>query len=119
MKIAITAEKAELESALDPRFGRAKIFAIHDTDSGTTEFANNEQNLNAPSGAGIQAAANIAKLGVQVLITGNCGPKAYKTLDAAKIKIIIGASGTVNDVIEKFKRGDFEYADAANVEGHW
>ncbi len=119
MKIAITAEKAELESPVDPRFGRAKIFAIHDTESGTTEFADNSQNLNAPSGAGIQAASNVAKLGVSVLITGNCGPNAYKTLEAAKIKIAIGASGTVNDAIEQFKRGELKYSDAANVEGHW
>ena len=119
MKIAITAERAELESPIDPRFGRAKIFAIYDTESDTTEFADNNQNLNAVSGAGIQAATNIAKLGVNILVTGNCGPNAYKTLEAAEIKISIGASGTVNDAIEKFKRGELKYTDAANVEGHW
>jgi len=119
MKIAITAMGNTLESDVDPRFGRAKFFAIYETDDGSVEFVDNEQSLNTPSGAGIQAGSNVVKSGAKVLITGNCGPKAFRTLDAAGIKVVIGAKGTVGEVAEGFKKGEYEYATTANVEGHW
>ncbi|MFH1652549.1 MAG: NifB/NifX family molybdenum-iron cluster-binding protein [Pseudomonadota bacterium] len=119
MKIAITATKNSPDAEIDPRFGRAPCFAIYETDTDTVNFVNNDQNLNASSGAGIQAAQNILATGAEVVITGNCGPKAFKTLNAANIKIIVGASGTIKEVVEKYKRGELKYTDSANVEGHW
>ena len=53
MKIAITAQGPELSAQVDPRFGRAKYFIIYDVDSDEFEAVDNEQNLNAPQGAGI------------------------------------------------------------------
>ena len=119
MKIAITAKSESLDAEMDPRFGRAKFFAMYETDDGSVEFMDNQQSLDSPSGAGIQAGSNIARSGAKVLITGNCGPKAFKALDAAGVKVIVGAKGTVGEVAEKFKKGEYEYATAANVEGHW
>ena len=119
MKILITAAENKPETEVDERFGRAKWFAIYDTDSDAFEFVSNTQNVEAPSGAGVQAAGNAAKAGAGVVITGNCGPKAFHALDAAGIKVIIGAKGTVSEAVEKFKKGEYEYANAANVEGHW
>lgn len=119
MKIAITADGNSPEAKVDPRFGRAKFFAICDVDSGAIDFVDNEQNLNAPSGAGVQAAANVVKSGAQVIITGNCGPKAFRTLEEAGVKLIIGAEGGLREAIEKFKRNEYEFAKSSNVEGHW
>jgi len=119
MKVAITSSGKSPDSQVDPRFGRAPYFAIYDTESDTFSFADNAQNLNAANGAGIQSAQNVASAGAQVLITGNCGPKAFRTLSAAGIKIIIGASGTVKEAAAKFQKGELAYATDANVEGHW
>ncbi|MBT3182865.1 MAG: NifB/NifX family molybdenum-iron cluster-binding protein [Deltaproteobacteria bacterium] len=119
MIILITAAENKLEAEVDPRFGRSKWFALYETDDDSAEFVSNEQNLNAPSGAGVQAGANAAKTGAKVVITGNCGPKAFRALDAAGIKVVIGASGTVREAAEKFKNGECKYATDANVEGHW
>ncbi|MBU4484026.1 NifB/NifX family molybdenum-iron cluster-binding protein [bacterium] len=119
MKIVITATKDSLDSEVESRFGRAPFFAIYETDNDKAEFVNNEQNLNATSGAGIQAAQNVIAAGAKVIITGNCGPKAFKTLNAAGIKVITGATRTVKEAAEKFKNGEFTYTDSANVEGHW
>jgi predicted Fe-Mo cluster-binding NifX family protein len=79
----------------------------------------NSQNLNAAQGAGIQAAATVSRLGATVLITGHCGPKAFRALMAAGIKIYTGATGTVSEAIAQFKAGKLSLADAADVEGHW
>ena len=53
------------------------------------------------------------------MLAGNCGPKAFKTLTAADIKVVIGVSGKIKEAIEKFKKGQFSYISEANVEGHW
>ena len=119
MKVAITSQGAELSSAVDPRFGRAKYFIIADTESGGFKTVNNAQNLNAAQGAGIQAAQNVSAKGAEVLITGHCGPNAFRTLSAAGIKVVVGAEGTVAEALEKFKAGELKESEGADVEGHW
>ncbi|PKL37462.1 MAG: dinitrogenase iron-molybdenum cofactor biosynthesis protein [Spirochaetae bacterium HGW-Spirochaetae-1] len=119
MKIAITSEGKDLQSTVDPRFGRAKGFIIYDEASGKSSYIDNVQNLNAPQGAGIQSAKNIVDAGAEVLITGNVGPKAFNVLNQASVKIMIGASGSVSRALEDFKAGKLQEAGDANVEGHW
>lgn len=119
MKVAITVTDKTPDANVDPRFGRARFFAVFSTDDESIEYIDNKINLEAPSGAGVQAASNVVGVGAQVVITGNCGPKAFRTLSEGKVKIVIGATGTVSEVIDKFKKGEFKYADSANVEGHW
>ncbi|MDD4202401.1 MAG: NifB/NifX family molybdenum-iron cluster-binding protein [Candidatus Omnitrophica bacterium] len=119
MKIAVTSSGKDLFSDIDPRFGRAQNFIIVDSESMEFKCVVNEQNINAPSGAGIQAGQIVAKSGAEILITGNCGPKAFAVLDRAKIKVVVGVTGTVKEAVEKYKRGELESTDSSNVEGHW
>lgn len=119
MKVLITAKNKAADSEVDPRFGRAPYFAVYETEGDSINFVDNKQNVDAPSGAGIQAAANVAKTGAKIVITGNCGPKAFRTLSEANIKVIIGASGKISEAIEKFKKGKYKFASQSNVEGHW
>ncbi|MBN1257590.1 MAG: NifB/NifX family molybdenum-iron cluster-binding protein [Planctomycetes bacterium] len=119
MKIAITASGETLDSPVDPRFGRAKYFIVVDSETGDYRTVDNAQNLNAAQGAGIQAAENVVHLGAECVLTGNCGPKAFRAMQAAGVKIIIGVEGSVSGVLEKFKAGEYQTADASNVEGHW
>lgn len=119
MKIAVTAQGRELNSPVDPRFGRAKFFMVVDTETGEFSVTDNAQNLNAAQGAGIQAGSNVVKLGVEAVITGHVGPKAFTTLQAGSVKIYTGASGTVADAIEQFKAGTLKLSSNADVEGHW
>jgi predicted Fe-Mo cluster-binding NifX family protein len=119
MKIAITSQDTDLDSPIDPRFGRAAYILIVDTDSYAVEVIDNSENLNAFKGAGIQAAATLSKSGVEVLLTGYCGPNAFKTLQAAGIKVVNDISGTVKDTVDAFNKGEVTFADDANVEAHW
>lgn len=119
MKVAVSSSGTTLEANLDPRFGRASYFLIVDTDTLDFEVKPNDQNMNLPQGAGIQAAKTVADCGVKVLITGNCGPKAYNVLDSVGIKVVTGINGTVKDVIEQFKNNALEYSQGPNVDGHW
>ncbi|MDZ7722773.1 MAG: NifB/NifX family molybdenum-iron cluster-binding protein [candidate division KSB1 bacterium] len=104
---------------IDPRFGRAKYFMIFDSESGDITFLDNEQNLQSPSGAGIQSAQTIVNAGVDSLLTGHCGPKAFRALNAAGVSVYTHVQGDVTDAIEAFQTGKLQKADQADVEGHW
>ena len=119
MKIAISSSGTTLEDNVDPRFGRAKYFLVYDTESSTFHAVENSQNLNAAQGAGIQAGQLVAAAGATVLLTGNCGPKAFQVLGQAGIGVYVKVQGTVNQAIENWKAGKLTAADEANVEGHW
>ncbi len=119
MRIAVTSTGNELISDMDPRFGRAKYFLIVDSETLEYEVAENKQNLNLPQGAGIQAAKAIVDLKADVLISGNCGPKAFQVLNAAGIQVVTGANGRVIDAITQYKSGELQSADGPNVAGHW
>jgi predicted Fe-Mo cluster-binding NifX family protein len=73
----------------------------------------------AMGGAGIQAAQTIARKGAKVLVTGNVGPNAFQALSAAGIKVITGASGTVREAVEKYKRAELKETDEPTVRGHF
>jgi len=119
MKIAVSTQNGSMDAQIDPRFGRAKCFIVIDTETGEFSSHDNAMNLNAAQGAGIQAAKNVADLGVCAVVTGNVGPKAYATLSAAGIEMYTGASGTVRDALEAFRAGKLARSEKANVDGHW
>jgi len=119
MKIAITTSGNDLDAPLDTRFGRAPKFLIYDLKAKTFEIVDNEQNLNAAQGAGIQSAQNIARQGVTGLVTGHCGPKAFRVLIAAGIKIYNTNATTVLEALELYVAGRLAESTNADVEGHW
>jgi predicted Fe-Mo cluster-binding NifX family protein len=119
MKIAVTSQGPDLNSRVDPRFGRATTFIVLDTETGEFSAHDNTRNANAAQGAGIQAGRAVVDLGVEAVITGNVGPKAFATLQAARVQVYPGASGTVEEAVEEFKAGQLSPAQGANVEGHW
>jgi predicted Fe-Mo cluster-binding NifX family protein len=119
MKLVVTSQGTTLQSPLDPRFGRAKYFLLVDTETGAFSAVDNSVNLNAAQGAGIQAGKKVTELGVDVLITGHVGPKAFSTLQAGNVRIYTGASGTIADALEQFKAGRLRASTSADVEGHW
>lgn len=119
MKLVVTSQGTTMQSALDPRFGRAAFLAVIDTDTGAFSAVGNSVNANATQGAGIQAGKRVIELGVDALITGHVGPKAFATLKAGKVGIYTGAAGTVAEAVEQFKAGKLKAAGSADVEGHW
>ncbi len=119
MKIAFTTSGNDLNAPLDSRFGRARKFLIYDLETDTFEVVDNRQNLNATQGAGIQSAQIIAGSGAQALVTGHCGPKAFRVLSAAGIKIFNMDAATVAEALDRYRSGKLTEAGAADVEGHW
>ncbi len=119
MKVAVSAMGKEMTSNIDPRFGRARFFLVVDTETGNAEPHDNAQNLQATQGAGIQAGQTVSGLGVEAVISGNFGPKAFQVLNAAGIEAYRTDARTVADAVQKFKAGELAKASEANVAGHW
>ncbi len=119
MKIVFTTSGNDLSAPLDSRFGRAAKFLIYDLDKEKFEIIDNQQNLNAAQGAGIQSAETVARSGAKVLVSGHCGPKAFRVLAAAEIKVYTSDAATVAEALEQFKAGKLKEAGNADVEGHW
>jgi len=117
MKIAVSSTGRDLDAKLDPRFGRCQCFVIVDVDAMGFEAFENE-NAALGGGAGIQAAQFVASKGVAAVITGNCGPNAVQTLNAAGIKLYSGQSGRVGDLVEQYKQGQLTPTTQANASLH-
>ena len=118
MKVAITASGEDLSSPVDRVFGRARRFLI--TDGGKVEVLENSQTVNAAQGAGIQAARQMADKSVNVILTGNVGPNAFKALEAASIKAYQFESDvlTVRDALTAWKEGRLQEVKAPTAKGH-
>ena len=114
MLICITSSGNTLDSNVDPRFGRCGYFLIVDTDTMTSEAVKNP-NIDSMGGAGIQSGQLIAGKDVRVVLTGNVGPNAFQTLQAAGVGVITGVSGTVKEAAEKYKKGELKVTEEPSV----
>ena len=119
MRIAVTAAGPELTSAVDQRFGRARYLIVVDTPERTFTAIDNQAGMNAGQGAGIQAAQHVIDNRATAVLTGHCGPKAFRALRAAGIDVILAPQSTVDGVITQFEAGDLSPTPAADVDGHW
>jgi predicted Fe-Mo cluster-binding NifX family protein len=118
MKVAVSSSGSTLESSVDSRFGRCPYYIIYDTVNNSFKAVENKGSQ-AGGGAGIQAAQSISDMKVEALITGNVGPNAFRVLSAASIKVYSGATGSVKDAIEKFKKGEYKETTAPDVGTHF
>ncbi|MCD4743843.1 MAG: NifB/NifX family molybdenum-iron cluster-binding protein [Desulfobacteraceae bacterium] len=118
MKIALTSQGKDLDSDMDPKFGRAAYILIVDTETLEFEALDNSENVNSFRGAGTQAAAMVGNSGAKVLLTGHCGPNAFKTLDAAGVKVVNDVMGTVRSAVKEFDYDKATFAQGADAESY-
>jgi len=113
-KVCVTSDGNVLDSRVDPRFGRCQYFLIVDTD--TLEFeAVLNPNIDSMGGAGVQSGQLVAGEKVKAVLTGNVGPNAFRTLQAAGVEVITGVSGTVKEAVEKYRKGEFKSTQGPSV----
>jgi len=118
MKICVTAEENNLDSQVDSRFGRCQYFIIFDLETSEFEAIDNPD-INGMGGVGIKAGQLMAEKSVEAVLTGNVGPNAFRTLQAAGIKVITGVSGTVKKAVEKYRAGGFKSNQGPSVDSHF
>ena len=119
MKIAVSASGPTLDAPVDARFGRAPYLLIVDLETLDFEAVANQINLQAAQGAGIQTASLVARYKPAAVLTGHCGPKAFQTLQAAGIRVIVEVHGSVREAVEQYRVGQLTPAGGPNVTSHW
>jgi len=115
MKIAVSAEGADLEAGVAPKFGTSKYLVIVDLDTGDTEAVPNP-GASARRGASVQAVVLAISKGVKVVLTGYCSPSARGHLTANGIEVISGLSGTAGEVVKRYMKGDLDKYKEREVE---
>lgn len=118
MKIAVTASGPALDDNVEARFGRCTYFLIIDTDTMELEPIQNP-NISLGGGAGTQSAQLMSSKGVSSVLTGNCGPNAFRVFGAAGINVITGVNGNVRNAVEQFKSGSLSHSSGPNVQSHF
>ena len=117
MKICISATGDNLDSSVDPRFGRAAYFLVGDSKEEDFEAIKNEATA-MMRGAGISAAQKVVNKKVETVITGNIGPNAYNVLNSAGVKIYtVDVSKTAKQVLGEFNQGKLKEAKKATGPG--
>ncbi len=119
MRVAVTATGPTAESNVDPRFGRCAYFILADTEKRNEIEAIANPNAQAGGGAGITSAQLVVDHDVTCVLTGNCGPKAYRVLAEADVDVIVGCTGTVKETLEKYRNGELSVAERPNVDSHF
>ena len=115
MKIAVTAREKDLNSAIDPRFGRCFYFMLVDLKSNETEIIDN-LGEDVSGGAGIQAAQKLVKKNIEAVITGSVGPNAMEILQAAGIKVYQAVESNVRENLTKFQAGELNLITTPNAD---
>jgi len=114
MKVVITARGSTPDSDIDERMGRAYWLMIYETKNNIWQAINNDTSRNALQGAGQQTANLLIEHGVEAVLTGEVGPRAFRILNNSGISIYLGAAGTVMDTLVAWHDGHLNKATAAN-----
>ena len=103
MKIAVSSTGDKLSDSVSDVFGRCPYFIIAEIKDGKIERTEAIENKNTDqtSGAGISTAQLMAEKNVNVVITGNVGPRAMDVLKQFNIDVYSG-NGVIKEVLQEF-----------------
>ena len=110
MKIAVTYENGEVFQ----HFGHTEQFKIYDVEDGKVVSSK----VTGSDGAGHEALADLlAERAIDVLICGGIGPGAVAALESCGIELCAGASGSADEAVEAYLRGELKNT-GANCDHH-
>ncbi|NQU18043.1 MAG: dinitrogenase iron-molybdenum cofactor [Candidatus Saganbacteria bacterium] len=105
MKIAISTDSGEVSA----HFGRCPEFTIVEVEEGNVLKKETIPNPGHHPGF---LPEFLQKKGVSVIITGGMGNRAQMLFAEQKIQTIMGISGRIEEIIEKFAAGKLEGGDS-------
>lgn len=107
--ISVTHEGEGMDALMDGRFGRAEAFLMVDRESGEVVETIDNASVSASHGAGTAAANTMRSGGVEAVISGRFGPKAFDALRALGIEIWVAPPGiTAREALRMFDEGNLE-----------
>lgn len=115
-KICVTSTGSSPNDLVDPRFGRCAYFMIAENPMTAFKAVENDAR-GLGNGAGIQAAQTLARLGVEVLLTGDVGPNAFRVLSAASIRVFRAGNVSVRQAVAAYLDGQLQEISAPTTLG--
>lgn len=101
MKIAVPTR----EDRVDDHFGHCAYYTIFDIIDGQVT---GKSRLASPEGCGCKSgiAPVLRQMGVSVMLAGNMGQGAKNVLEAQRIEVIRGCSGSVEELVAAYLAGE-------------
>jgi predicted Fe-Mo cluster-binding NifX family protein len=107
--ISVTREGEGMQALMDGRFGRAEAFLVVDRETGEVVETVKNASVGASHGAGTAAANTMRSEGVDAVISGRFGPKAFDALQALGIETWVAPPGlTAGEALRMLDKGDLE-----------
>lgn len=115
-RMAVTSKGAGLDGEIAP-MARSSFFIIFE---GSPDNRMVMENLVKKGGSesAIRTAGELAKQKVDIVITGTIGPRAFKQLESAGVKVHAGCEGRVSDILEKCLKGKLPVCKKATYGGY-
>ncbi|MCG7844610.1 MAG: NifB/NifX family molybdenum-iron cluster-binding protein [Methanomassiliicoccales archaeon] len=115
-RMAVTSKGDNLQGEIAP-MARSSFFIIFEGDPKHHLVM---ENLIKKSGSesGIKVASELAKQDIDIVITGTIGPKAFKKLEEAGVKVHAGCEGKVSEVLDKCLKGKLPICKKATYGGY-
>jgi len=107
MRVAIPSEGPSLKSSISRRLGTGVCFLVADLEAGLLEFMESPSSEGKQS-LGVQAVVFLLGHDVDVLLAGYCSPAIRGHLENNGVKVYSGLSGSVGDLLGKYKSGELE-----------
>jgi predicted Fe-Mo cluster-binding NifX family protein len=117
MKVVVSATDKSIDAPMDQRFGRAPWFVLVDSQTGEWSAHANAA-VESGHGAGIEASRAVAGLGAEAIITGDVGPNAHRTLEAAGIPVYSARAATVRAAVTALGEGSLPQLTGPSTAGH-
>ena len=107
--ISVTHEGEGMDALMDARFGRAEAFLVVDRESGEVVETIDNASVGASHGAGTAAANTMKSEGIEAVISGRFGPKAFDALRALGIETWVAPPGiTAGEALRLLDEGELE-----------
>ena len=120
MRVVVTAQAADIDALVGPRFGRARWLVFADSETGTWSARSNTDNAEESGGVGVKVAETVLGQRAEALITGHIGPAAQRMLADAGVPAYQVDNGVrVRDALARLAARELEELDAPTVAGHW
>lgn len=117
LRIGVTSRGQSPMSEICEQFGRAYWILIYCPIEYRWQAIDNGPNRTRSHDAGIATAETLITAGVKVVLTGETGPKAFRTLNTAGILVVHNVRGVVEEAMRDWLSGRLQLATTANDPG--
>ncbi len=116
-KVAVTSRGDSPLAEVYEQFGRTYWLLIYDPQTCQWEAIDNGVNRARKSGAGVATVETLLSIGVVAVLTGETGPKVFRSLAAAGVAVVHNVTGLVEDALCDWLKGRLQLAKQANDDG--